>query len=645
MEAQENDDVDEGQLEGTANEELEEEASIKESMVKSSVFGEFLASQPMEKLLAIIKPDALPTRDAIKEVIEAAGFVVLNLCRIILTREQAEQFYEEHRAKRYFPHIVSHLCSDFIIVMVLWRKEAISLFRTLMGPSNPEEARNTSPDSIRARFGISRIKNAIHGSQDEEHAAKEIDFFYTEVEKPRRVEKTLAIIKPDIIQHSREIEQIIRSEGFTILQRHKLKLSEDQARDFYSDQRQDPHYEELIGFMLTGPIEVLILERKDAVKHWQRIVQATDTLISRDPSPYNIRSLFSTEKARLALHASESLEVAAEEIKFFFASETALMEKTLLIIKPDAFKKAKEIEAKVISEGFVIIDKVIDTLPRKKARVLCRDHKDKPYYRAMVTQLCSGPVMVLLLEKRQAIEHLVFLSGPWDPEIAREKAPWTLRAIYGDLVYINAIHIPETLEQATKEITLLFPAGLVDYIEIPIILEQALVLVKPSAFDKREEIIDAFRGESLAILNRSTFKLTRVEAELFCEGEKDEPLMCHPEEFLGGCLEVFVVGGANALDSSLKIAKQWCSDVTHVSPSEKRALFEKKFFFPGMFTEANVQNFQTLEYLSLAFTPILQRGLTDTTVKLPAQPASFLSDYLLRENPSCVRTVQEDCKT
>uniref|UniRef100_A0A8C4KFH6 Nucleoside diphosphate kinase-like domain-containing protein n=1 Tax=Dromaius novaehollandiae TaxID=8790 RepID=A0A8C4KFH6_DRONO len=78
---------------------------------------------------------------------------------IVLSEEQARQFYKEHENEDYFPNLV----------MILTKENAVEEWRQLMGPADPEIAKMTSPESIRAQFAQDILSNAVHGSSNKEH--------------------------------------------------------------------------------------------------------------------------------------------------------------------------------------------------------------------------------------------------------------------------------------------------------------------------------------------------------------------------------------------------------------------------------------------------------------------------------------------
>ena len=145
------------------------------------------ASTPMahEHTLAIIKPDAVErglTEPIIKEL-EEAGFTIVALERVELTKAQTEAFYHVHRERPFFDSLTSYVSSGPSVAMVLEKDGAIQALRQLMGATDPSQA---APGTIRARWGESIERNLIHGSDGPETASEEVTFFFKELERKGR---------------------------------------------------------------------------------------------------------------------------------------------------------------------------------------------------------------------------------------------------------------------------------------------------------------------------------------------------------------------------------------------------------------------------------------------------------------------------
>ena len=130
-----------------------------------------------EQTLSIIKPDATKRSitGKINNIIEEAGLKIVAQKRIHLTREQAEKFYSVHAEKPFFKDLVNYMISGPIVVQVLQASNAVSLYRSVMGATNPEEAKS---GTIRAEFAESLEANCVPGSDSDENANIEISFFF-----------------------------------------------------------------------------------------------------------------------------------------------------------------------------------------------------------------------------------------------------------------------------------------------------------------------------------------------------------------------------------------------------------------------------------------------------------------------------------
>jgi nucleoside-diphosphate kinase len=136
-------------------------------------------------------------------------------------------------------------------------------------------------------------------------------------------QRTLTILKPDTVAR-RNVGAIIsrlEQEGFEILAARKLRLSEEQARDFYAVHKERPFYRPLVEFMTSGPVWVMALERDNAIEHLRRVMGATD---STKAEKGTIRASFGTNIERNAIHGSDSADNARTEIAFFFSTSDIL---------------------------------------------------------------------------------------------------------------------------------------------------------------------------------------------------------------------------------------------------------------------------------------------------------------------------------
>ena len=132
----------------------------------------------VERTLSIIKPDAVG-KNVIGKIItrfEDAGLKVIAAKMMQLSRQQAEGFYEIHKARPFFKDLVDFMISGPVLVQVLEGSNAVLKNRDIMGATNPKDA---APGTIRKDFAASIDENAVHGSDSLDNAKTEITFFFT----------------------------------------------------------------------------------------------------------------------------------------------------------------------------------------------------------------------------------------------------------------------------------------------------------------------------------------------------------------------------------------------------------------------------------------------------------------------------------
>ncbi len=130
-----------------------------------------------EQTLAMIKPDALEKKVQgliINDILDA-GFEIMAMKMLTLTQEQAEAFYAVHKGREFYEPLVKFMISGSIVVLVLEKENAIQDLRDLLGATNSPEALE---GTIRNKYGENNRRNAMHGSDSQENAKKEIAFFF-----------------------------------------------------------------------------------------------------------------------------------------------------------------------------------------------------------------------------------------------------------------------------------------------------------------------------------------------------------------------------------------------------------------------------------------------------------------------------------
>jgi nucleoside-diphosphate kinase len=131
---------------------------------------------------SIIKPDAIRTGKAgpILSMINEGGFEIVSMKLVRMTAQHAESFYAIHKGKSFYEDLVEFMISGPVLVMILRHQNAVEEFRKLIGSTDPAKA---DPGTIRRIFAVSVKMNAVHGSDSDENAQREADFFFSETER------------------------------------------------------------------------------------------------------------------------------------------------------------------------------------------------------------------------------------------------------------------------------------------------------------------------------------------------------------------------------------------------------------------------------------------------------------------------------
>ena len=131
------------------------------------------------------------------------------------------------------------------------------------------------------------------------------------------LEQTLSIIKPDAVERNLEgkIQNFFETNKLKILNKKKIKISREEASEFYKVHETKPFYNELCNYLSSGPIIVVILSGEDAVLRNRQLMGATDPLKAEEGT---LRKMYGISIDKNSVHGSDSIENAEKEINFFF---------------------------------------------------------------------------------------------------------------------------------------------------------------------------------------------------------------------------------------------------------------------------------------------------------------------------------------
>ena len=130
----------------------------------------------LDYTFSMIKPDAVKSNltGKILEEIETNGFRILKLRKIKITTEQAKEFYISLKDMPFYSELCEYMSSGEVVAMVIQKENAVIDFRNLIGATDPAQA---NIGTIRKKYGISKGSNAIHGSDSDQNAIRESNFF------------------------------------------------------------------------------------------------------------------------------------------------------------------------------------------------------------------------------------------------------------------------------------------------------------------------------------------------------------------------------------------------------------------------------------------------------------------------------------
>lgn len=317
---------------------------------------------PLTRTFGLIKPDAVSNGRVadIVDQIQQSGKLIITAAKVLHLNDMViSKFYAEHKGKDFYGNLSSFMSSGPCIAMILEGVDAINTWRALMGPTNTQKAQEISPKSLRALYGTDGTRNAVHGSDSEYAALREIDFIFSPTGEgissvlPRDkypksldlrslenfmhredmthssheysfgglpLQETYAMIKPITAQTSGdEIISILKGHGFTILGQIMIPLTSELAEGFYAEHRGKPFYSNLIKYMTSRPIIGLKLLRHGAISGWRLLMGPTDrTTAVNERGNDSIRALYGMDGTRNAVHGSDSLQSANRELQYFF---------------------------------------------------------------------------------------------------------------------------------------------------------------------------------------------------------------------------------------------------------------------------------------------------------------------------------------
>ena len=441
-----------------------------------------------------------------------------------------------------------------------------------------------------------------------------------------------------------EILKRIEQAGFTIVDQKLMRLSIEQAQEFYAEHAGKSFFETLTTFMSSGPILALQLEREDAIAEWRALMGPTNTFKAQDAAaaehPVNeenwpLRALFGTDGTRNATHGSDAPWTAMRELEFYFPT-TAPWQRAVVAITPDAMEaqSADAIQARLEDAGLWVVHSTdVKLTPEAAAALNACGGVGLDASDAAVKAACSGTSRVLVVEGVKAVRRVQVLAGPPSVEKAKDCSPASLRAQFGSSDSKLAVLVAGSAAAAEAGIAAALGAD-----GVP--LERTLAVIKPQTSERHyAAIVREIVQHGFMILAEQRTTVPRERVEDFYGEHKGKFFFNRLVSYISsGPVVALVLAKASAIkcwrtlmgptntftaqrDAPESLRAKYGIDgtrnATHGSDSAESAAREIKFYFPSFASAAPLQGAAADDYIhkhALAKGYAVGRGEVDETL-------------------------------
>ncbi len=276
------------------------------------------------------------------------------------------------------------------------------------------------------------------------------------------LERTLAVVKPGYTQEDLStIIDSITENNFVILERMTRALSADVAAQIVG---RDNHAD--IVLLTKGTSVILVLEKLGAVDDWLLLLGPEDPEEARLHAPYSLRARLGTDLVNNVAYGSPSVSKAAQDVASQFQHPFPL-ERSVLLVKPDAVQHAHLIVDALKAHGFTVLAQDRLSLSKTRVESLYQHLRTQPYFQELVAYMSTGDVVPILVSKPAAVASLRALAGPSDPAVALVYAPRSLRARFATDKLRNAVDASADAVAVTADIAAFFPRLAADHVPTP----------------------------------------------------------------------------------------------------------------------------------------------------------------------------------
>lgn len=275
--------------------------------------------------LMMIKPDAVAQAgNIIQTISQSPDLTVVNIRMLRLLRREAEEFYAEHQGKEFFSGLIEFMSSGPVIALDVVGAGAVKTARSLIGPTDSSKARSEAPYSLRAQYGTDGRRNAVHGSDSDTSATRELQFFFQQNRGQPTVllsqESTLCLVKPHLQAHVGQVMQAILEGGFQLTAVRSFALDRVSAAEFYEVYKGVvPEYVEMVNQLTSGMTVALEVTGNGGQASFREFCGPADPEIARHLRSNTLRAKFGTHKLQNAVHCTDLPDDGPLELEYFFS--------------------------------------------------------------------------------------------------------------------------------------------------------------------------------------------------------------------------------------------------------------------------------------------------------------------------------------
>ncbi|XP_015601784.1 nucleoside diphosphate kinase 7 isoform X1 [Cephus cinctus] len=287
----------------------------------------------MQRTCATLKPNVIDKMGEILKYITNHDIHIGNIKMVALTNEEAADFYSHLRGHNELPFILDYMISGPIVALELIGENCIKKWRELIGAETSSVSVESGKTSLRARYGQDSIHNSLHGSDSEEAAEREINFFFSQPKSRRKGPKntavykncTCCVIKPHAVQ-ARLIGDIIndiQQEGYKISAVQQFYIDPTNAEEFLEVYKGVlPDYNAMVAELQSGPCVAMEITHADesinVLTEFRKLCGPMDPEIARQLRPHTLRAKYGKTKIQNAVHCSDIPEDGLLEVEYFF---------------------------------------------------------------------------------------------------------------------------------------------------------------------------------------------------------------------------------------------------------------------------------------------------------------------------------------